>query len=175
MSKFCTVMDLPQLVTHCVKSVRIRSYSDLHFPKFGLNTGRYGVSRHMQSKCGKMQTRITPNTDTIHAVTMTNYNCHVKNLELFHQSTVQNMLVATKHLKSFLKQDENEIADIAVTTDGTWQKRYGHNSNLGMTFLISADTGEVLYYDVKSSYCKKCQYNRGDHDCGKNHEGSGTY
>ena len=122
-----------------------------------------------------MQTRITPNTDTFHAVTMTNYNCHVKNLELFHQSTVQNMLFATKHLKSFLKQDENEIADIAVTTDGTWQKRYGHNSNLGMTFLISADTGEVLYYDVKSSYCKKCQYNRGDHDCGKNHEGSGTY
>ena len=27
--------------TQCVKSVRIRSYSGLHFPAFGLNTERY--------------------------------------------------------------------------------------------------------------------------------------
>ena len=43
---------------HCVKSVRIRSYSDPHFPAFGLNTERYG----------KMWTRITPNTNTFYAV-----------------------------------------------------------------------------------------------------------
>ena len=30
--------------THCVKSMRIRSYSGPHFPAFGLNTERYGVS-----------------------------------------------------------------------------------------------------------------------------------
>ena len=29
--------------THCVKSVRIRSYSGPHFSAFGLNTKRYGV------------------------------------------------------------------------------------------------------------------------------------
>ena len=29
---------------HCMKSVRIRSYSGPHFPIFGLNTKRYGVS-----------------------------------------------------------------------------------------------------------------------------------
>ena len=28
------------LYTHCVKSIHIRSYSDLHFPAFGLNTER---------------------------------------------------------------------------------------------------------------------------------------
>ena len=33
---------------HCVKSVRIRSYSGLHFPAFGLKTGRYGVSLRMR-------------------------------------------------------------------------------------------------------------------------------
>ena len=43
---------------HCVKSVRIRSYSGLHFPTFGLNTERYGVSFRIQSECGKIQTRI---------------------------------------------------------------------------------------------------------------------
>ena len=53
---------------HCVKSVRIRSYSDPYFPAFGLNTERYFVSLRIQSECGKIWTRITPNTDTFHAV-----------------------------------------------------------------------------------------------------------
>ena len=50
---------------HCVKSVRIRSYSGPHFPAFGLNTEK---SLRIQSKCGKMRTRITPNTDTVYPV-----------------------------------------------------------------------------------------------------------
>ena len=53
---------------HCVKSARIRSYSGLHFFAFELNTERCRVSLLIQSKCGKMRTRITPNTDTFHAV-----------------------------------------------------------------------------------------------------------
>ena len=54
--------------THSVKSVRIRGYSGLYFPAFGLNTERYEVSLHIQSEYGKMRTIITPNTDTFHAV-----------------------------------------------------------------------------------------------------------
>ena len=50
---------------HCAKSVRIRSYSGSYFPSFGLNTERYGV---IQSKCRKIRTTITPNTDTFSAV-----------------------------------------------------------------------------------------------------------
>ena len=54
---------------HCVKSVRIRSYSGPYFfPAFGLNTERCGVSLRIQSKCGEKRTRITPNTDTFDAV-----------------------------------------------------------------------------------------------------------
>ena len=53
---------------HCVKSVRILSYSGPYFPAFGLNTERYSISLCIQSECGKMRTRITPNTDTFHAV-----------------------------------------------------------------------------------------------------------
>ena len=53
---------------HCVKSVRIRSYSGLHFPAFEVSTERYGVSFRIQSDCGKMRTRIIPNTDTFYAV-----------------------------------------------------------------------------------------------------------
>ena len=45
---------------HCVKSVRIRSFAAPHFPAFGL------VSLRIQSECGKIRTRKTPNTDTCH-------------------------------------------------------------------------------------------------------------
>ena len=54
--------------TSCVKSVRIRSYSGPHFLAFELNTVRQGVSLRIQTKCGRMWTRITPNRDTFYAV-----------------------------------------------------------------------------------------------------------
>ena len=53
---------------HCMKSVHIGRYSGLHFPAFGLNTERYGVSFRIQSECGKMRTRTAPNTDAFYAV-----------------------------------------------------------------------------------------------------------
>ena len=53
---------------HSVKSVRIRSYSGLYFPAFGLNMKRYGVFLRIQYECGKIRTRITLNMDTFHAV-----------------------------------------------------------------------------------------------------------
>ena len=56
------------LAYHCVKSVRIRSYPGPHFPAPGLNTERYEVSLRIQFECGKMRTKITPNTDTFYAV-----------------------------------------------------------------------------------------------------------
>ena len=53
---------------YCVKSARIWSYSGPHFPAFGLDMERYSLSLRIQSESGKMRTRITPNTDTFHAV-----------------------------------------------------------------------------------------------------------
>ena len=52
---------------HSVKSVRIRSYSCPYFPAFKLNTERYFLSLRIQSECGKIRTRMTPNTDTFYA------------------------------------------------------------------------------------------------------------
>ena len=61
-------------ISHCVfianfeqvfisKSVRIRSYSGPYFPAFVLN-----IILRIQPECGKIRTRITPNTDTSYAV-----------------------------------------------------------------------------------------------------------
>ena len=64
---------------HCVKSVLIRSFSGLYFPAFGLITERYGVSLRIQSECGKIRTRKTPNTDIFHAVlTLVTYSEPIK-------------------------------------------------------------------------------------------------
>ena len=50
-----------------MKSIRIRGYSGLYFSTFGLNTERCGVNLLIQSDCGKIRSRITPNTDTSYA------------------------------------------------------------------------------------------------------------
>ena len=50
------------------KKCTIWSYSGLFFPAFGLNTKKYRVSLRIRSECGKMRTRINPNTNTSHTV-----------------------------------------------------------------------------------------------------------
>ena len=49
---------------HGAESVRIRSCSDPYFHTFGLNTD--STHLRIQSKCGKIRTRITLNTDTFY-------------------------------------------------------------------------------------------------------------
>ena len=80
------------IVAHCVKHVRIRSYSGPHFPAFGLNTDRYGVSLRVQSECGKMRTRITPNTDIFHSVARTSSSSTEK------QNQIPSQLLSEHHL-----------------------------------------------------------------------------
>ena len=53
---------------YCVKKVHIRSFSGPNFPAFGLNMERKGVSLRIQSKCGKIWARKTPNVDSFLAV-----------------------------------------------------------------------------------------------------------
>ena len=68
---------------HCVKSVRIQSYSGPYFPAFRLNTERYFVSLRILYEYGKIRTRITPNTDTFHAVyvlVFTRVECNMTNI-----------------------------------------------------------------------------------------------
>ena len=43
-------------------------FSGQYFPAFGLNTEMYKVNLRIQSKCGKIRPRKTPNTDTSYVV-----------------------------------------------------------------------------------------------------------
>ena len=81
---------------HCVKSVRIWSYSAPHFPAFELNTKRYSISLRIPSKCRKIRTRINPNTDTFYAVCLTaSMHYKLRCLNLF-TAFVQNVMTFVK-------------------------------------------------------------------------------
>ena len=70
---------------HCVKSLRIWSFSGTYFPAFALNTEIYNVNLRTQSKCGKTRARKTRNMDTFYAV----FSMKLINtvLYLFHMET----------------------------------------------------------------------------------------
>ena len=57
--------------------------------------------------------------------------------------------VSIEHPNDIEMDGEEVIANVAVTVDGTWQKR-GHSSKIGVVFVISVLTGEILDYEVKS-------------------------
>ena len=79
---------------HCVRSVRIWSYSDRCFPAFELNTKRYEVTLRIQSECGKIRTIITPNT----LFTQCTLSCLF--LKLSKASSVSLICCPQKHLDS---------------------------------------------------------------------------
>ena len=115
-------------------------------------------------------------------------------LEVAENSTHNIMLEVCNHLRKIvaeepskieLDEEGNEIASVAVTVDGAWQKR-GHTSKIGVVFVISVRTGEILDYEVKSLYCHVCvaknameknseEYKQRkaahEKDCSINHEG----
>ena len=75
---------------------------------------------------------------------------------------------AASNLKGFseINNPENIVninnkqdAKVAVTVDGTWQKR-GHNSKIVVVFILPEDTGEVLDVKVKCLCCTECNHNK---------------
>ena len=72
-SLFSIVNDASEtFYNHCVKSVRIRSFSGPYFSAFRLNTEICRANLCSQFKCGEIGTRKTSNTDTINAVNVSN-------------------------------------------------------------------------------------------------------
>ena len=64
--------------------------------------------------------------------------------------------VSIEHSNDIEIDGEELIANVSVTVDGTWQKR-GHSSKIGVVFVISVLTGEILDYEVKSLFCHECK------------------
>ena len=62
---------------------------------------------------------------------------------------------AVNELKSNVAESEDGIYDVAVSCDGTWQKR-GYASLNGVVTLISVDTGKVLDHSMLTKKCSQC-------------------
>ena len=77
----------------------------------------YGVSLRIQSECGKMRTRITPNTDSFYAISffstfdstprlVGHAGYHYTKNEVFHQGFFQEILQNPQFLTNLLKFTE---------------------------------------------------------------------
>ena len=64
-------------------------------------------------------------------------------------------IIANAYEEIGVHEDEHGILDIAVSYDGTWQKR-GHTSHNGAAAVIDLLTGLPIDYEVLSNYCSKC-------------------
>ena len=51
--------------------------------------------------------------------------------------------------------DDQGIADIAVSCDGTWQKR-GHSSVNRIVTVISSNSNKCIDYQIMTNTCKAC-------------------
>ena len=66
------------------------------------------------------------------------------------------MQKAVKEVCDINKATEDDIADVAVSCDGTWARR-GFQSLYGIVSAISVQTGKVVDIEMKSKVCYKCR------------------
>ena len=69
----------------------------------------------------------------------------------------ESMHRAQKDVRDLYHVFSDQVVDILVSCDGTWQKR-GFSSLFGVVFIIAYETGKVLDYAVLSKHyigCKK--------------------
>ena len=65
--------------------------------------------------------------------------------------------VAEESMKSAAAELKNEevVADIGVSVDGSWQKR-GFSSLNGVATALSISSGKILDTEIMSRHCKSC-------------------
>jgi hypothetical protein len=81
---------------------------------------------------------------------------HVAALYVAHKKAVAEQLQKVRNkVFSLHCSDETDVAEIAVSYDGTWSKR-GYTANFGVGFVISVETGEVIDFDFESKLCSEC-------------------
>ena len=103
---------------HCVKSVRVWSFSAPYFFVFGLNTDRYPVSLHIQSKCGKIRGRKTPNTDTFYLLLTAVFISILKMVPFKNNGRLSEYVIS--HSCLYNKQDKN-FKELEIK-QRAWQK-----------------------------------------------------
>ena len=95
------------------------------------------------------------------------YNQHMKQVEILAVSNAKTLMCAAaerlrqlafhKGEECVIEIDGQSVCKVAVSIDGTWQKRR-HSSKIGEMFAVSVMTGEIIDCEVKSLICKECSF-----------------
>ena len=81
------------------------------------------------------------------------YSRYLKYLESEAKSNCELNLFKADKVREMVFGNDDTIAEIPISIDGSLQKQYGHNSLLGMVFAISIGNDEVLDYVAKPLFC----------------------
>ena len=91
-------------------------------------------------------------------LSQTHYMSHTEQIrKATKEEKKSNLSAAAAHLRKDAVPDE--ILNVTVTCDATWQKR-GHQSLYGVMVVASWETGQVLDIEVLSKWCKDCHAKR---------------
>ena len=86
---------------------------------------------------------------------------HNKKISVISSAVAKDSCVqAAQHLHQVIGKPLDEVIDVIVTVDGTWQKR-GHTSLFGIVVAIAWKTGQVLDIEVLSKHCPACSKKSG--------------
>lgn len=140
-----------------------------------LGLGQYG----MRKFCGLM--------DLPKPVAQSTYDAIVRSIRIATKAVTDASLKNAAIEERTATREAGILADdtgIVVSGDGTWKKR-GFSSLFGVVTLIGNLTGKVVDVLIKSAYCKTCEYwekksntaeyedwNKKEHECSADHEGS---
>ena len=82
---------------------------------------------------------------------------------------------ACNELRELQNSPFDEKIDVAVSCDGTWQRR-GYSSNNGVVSVISVKSGKILDLETMNKICKGCSLKQNlksqDPDAGRNISGT---
>ena len=91
-------------------------------------------------------------------LSITSENTFLKHLhtcyDALYDFVVNDFKVITDNIK-YNKNQQQEIMDVTISLDGTWKRR-GYISNYGVVFIIHADSGMCIDFEVLSLLCEAC-------------------
>ncbi|KAL8607716.1 hypothetical protein ACOMHN_039389 [Nucella lapillus] len=97
-------------------------------------------------------------TETMHQKT---FSRHQKKIQDACETAAAEQLQSVAELvrSVYPSMDSDDVLDITVSYDGTWQKR-GFTSHHGIGVAIETQTGLVIDFEVLSNYCHSCSLAR---------------
>ena len=124
---------------------------------------RYAINRRsvLANKCvGGTHTNLSMFLAVMELPPPLSRNAYSENLretcEIVNSAVPSSMTTACDQVCNHYDAAPNDVIDILVSWDGTWQK-HGHSSLFGAVFVIAYETGKVLKYTVFSKHCVGCK------------------